>query len=92
MSGPRALRVRTYERGVEDETWACGTGIVASALTMARRGRVLPTVSVTAASGDTLRVDFRMTNEGAGAVTLEGPAEHVFQGVLDYGEDGSPSS
>lgn len=85
ITGPRALRVRTYERGVEDETLACGTGITASALIAARTGRVTPPVQVTAASGDVLTVDFRLTADSAEDVTLLGPAEHVFQGSLAYG-------
>jgi diaminopimelate epimerase len=83
-TGPHSLRIRTYERGVEDETLACGTGIVAAALIAGRRGRVTPPVSVTPAGGDVLRVDYRLTDDGAEAVTLEGPAVHVFRGVLTY--------
>jgi len=85
VTGPQAVRVRTYERGVEDETLACGTGIAASALIAARTGRVAPPVQVTAASGDALTVDFRLTPTGAEEVTLLGPAEHVFRGSLTYG-------
>ncbi len=84
VTGPSALRVRTYERGVEDETLACGTGIVAAALVAARWGRVQAPVAVTAASGDILTVDFILTPDGADRVTLEGPAAHVFTGVLNY--------
>ena len=69
---------------MEDETLACGTGITASALVAAKTGRVKPPVKVTAASGDVLTVDFRLTREGAENVTLFGPAVHVFQGVLEY--------
>jgi len=83
-TGPRTLRLRTYERGVEAETLACGTGIVASALVAARLGRVTPPVQVTAASGDVLTVDFRLTKNGAEEVTLLGPAVHVFKGTLEY--------
>jgi diaminopimelate epimerase len=82
VTGPHALRVRTYERGVEAETLACGTGIVASALIAARLTRVAPPVRVTAASGDVLTVGFRLTADGAEDVTLVGPAVHVFEGVL----------
>ena len=84
LTGPQSLSVRTYERGVEAETLACGTGIVAAALVMARLGHVKPPVSVRAASGDVLTVDFRLTKSGAGNVTLLGPAVHVFKGTLDY--------
>jgi diaminopimelate epimerase len=84
VTGPNSLRIRTYEKGVEDETLACGTGIVAAALTAARRGRVKPPVKVTAAGGDVLTVNFRLTDAGAEDVTLLGPAVHVFQGTLEY--------
>jgi len=82
-TGPQSIRVRTYERGVEAETLACGTGIVASALISAKLGQVTPPVSVSVAGGD-LSVDFQLTDSGAEEVTLLGPALHVFQGVLDY--------
>ena len=61
VTGPQALHIRTYERGVEDETLACGTGIVASALIAGRLGRVNPPVQVTCASGDVLEVNYRLT-------------------------------
>lgn len=85
-SGPDSLRVRTYERGVETETLACGTGIVASALVAARLGRVSPPVRVTAASGDCLEVGFDLAGNEVRGPTLTGPAEHVFHGTLSYGE------
>ena len=84
VTGPDAIRVRTYERGVEAETPACGTGIVASALIAARTGQVTAPVRVTAASGDVLVVDFQSVPAGMTNVSLEGPAVHVFQGVLAY--------
>jgi len=84
VTGPESIRVRTYERGVEAETLACGTGITASALAAARMGRVKPPVKVTAASGDVLTVDFKLSGDTAENVTLLGPAVHVFQGILEY--------
>lgn len=79
VTGPRSLRIRTYERGVEAETLACGTGIVAGALVAARAGKVKPPVKVSPASGDTLTVDF---TDAMDRVTLLGPAAFVFQGTL----------
>jgi diaminopimelate epimerase len=61
-----------------------GTGIVASALVAARTGRVKAPVSVTAASGDVLTVDFNLSGDTATDVTLLGPAAHVFQGTVVY--------
>ena len=80
----RAVRVRTFERGVEAETLACGTGMVASALVAAKLGRAVPPVRVLPASGDELEVGFVLTPEGARDVTLLGPAEYVFRGELTY--------
>ncbi len=84
VMGPNALRIRTYERGVEAETLACGTGMVASSLIAGKLGLVKSPVQITPASGDVLEVDFQLTAQGASNVTLLGPAEHVFQGSLDY--------
>jgi len=84
VTGSDSLRVRTYERGVEAETLACGTGIVASGLIAGRLGLVKPPVRITAASGDVLEVNYTATAGGATNVTLLGPAVHVFRGVLDH--------
>ena len=84
ITGPNALSVRTYERGVEAETLACGTGIVAAGLLAGKTGRVQTPVEIQPASGDTLIVDYRLTGEGADHVTLTGPAVHVFRGELSY--------
>lgn len=84
VQGPSRIAVRTYERGVEDETLACGTGITASALIAAKLGLVAPPVKVVPASGDVLTVDFTLIDSGAADVTLSGPAEYVFRGTLTY--------
>ena len=85
VDGPQALSVRTYERGVEAETLACGTGVVASGLIAGKLGWVTRApVHITCASGDVLEVDYQMTGGGADRVTLLGPAVHVFQGSLAY--------
>jgi diaminopimelate epimerase len=76
------LRVRTYERGVEDETLACGTGSVASALIAARKGLVESPVDVRVQSGELLRIHFQWTESGFTKVYLEGKAKVVYQGNL----------
>jgi len=76
------LRVRTYERGVEDETLACGTGSVASALIAASRGLVESPVDVLVQSGETLRIHFERTAGGFAKVYLEGKTKVVYQGSL----------
>jgi diaminopimelate epimerase len=76
------LKVRTYERGVEDETLACGTGSVASALVAARKGLVESPVDVLVHSGEQLRIHFSPTAGGFEKVYLEGKAKVVYQGQL----------
>jgi diaminopimelate epimerase len=76
------LRVRTYERGVEGETLACGTGSVASALIAARKGLVESPVDVRVQSGELLRIHFAATENGFGEVYLEGKVKVVYQGKL----------
>ena len=76
------IDVRTYERGVEGETLACGTGVVASSiLSNLRRGLRSP-ILVTTRGGDHLRVGFSMVNGQARKVTLQGPARIVYTGVI----------
>ncbi len=82
VTDDHSLRVRTYERGVEDETLACGTGSVASALIASRKGLVQSPVDVRVQSGELLRVYFEGTAEGFRNVYLEGTATVVYQGKL----------
>jgi len=81
--GPDHLKVRTYERGVEAETLACGTGIVASGIVAGSLGLVSTPVTVTCASGDTLLVNYHQGEAGPESATLTGPAVHVFSGQID---------
>ena len=76
------IHVRTYERGVEGETLACGTGVAASSiLSNLRRGLRSP-ILVTTRGGDHLRVGFSMVNGQARKVTLQGLARIVYTGVI----------
>lgn len=84
VTGANSLRIRTYERGVEEETLACGTGIVASGLIAGRMGWVTSPVKITCAGGDVLEVNYKLTADGAQDVTLLGPAVYVFKGELEY--------
>ena len=83
VTGDNRLSVRTYERGVEAETLACGTGMVACGLIAGKLGRVKVPVDIRCASGDVLQVGFTPTADGAKDVTLTGPAVHVFRGEFD---------
>jgi diaminopimelate epimerase len=81
--GPGQIRVRTYERGVEGETLACGTGVTAAALITAElRGFPSP-VQVQVQSGDALEISFDRTNGSFTQVSLAGPAEFVFEGRIE---------
>jgi diaminopimelate epimerase len=77
-----ALRIRTYERGVEDETLACGTGSVAAALISSWKGWVDSPVAVTVKSGEILTIYFDKTEKGFEKVYLEGKAAVVYEGRL----------
>ena len=72
--------VRTYERGVEAETLACGTGSVASALCASRIWSLPSPITIIAHSGKKLRVRFAGVPEEARDVVLSGPAEATFAG------------
>lgn len=76
------IRVRTYERGVENETLACGTGMVAAALTAAQRGLVESPVDVLVQSGETLRIYFEKQNGSWREIYLEGRVKMVYHGFL----------
>ncbi len=75
-----AHRIRTYERGVEGETLACGTGISASALCLHSAHKILPPVRLKTVGGDSLEVDFPTSDNIVKAVHLTGPAVEVFEG------------
>jgi diaminopimelate epimerase len=83
VTGPHSIKVRTYERGVEDETLACGTGSVASAILLARLGQVSSPVAVTTSGGDILTISFKLDGDQASGVFLKGQAEVTFTGTLD---------
>jgi diaminopimelate epimerase len=81
--GQDSIRVRTYERGVEGETLACGTGVTAAALISARIHRMVSPVKVRVQSGDVLEVRFRQVSGRFAEVQLNGPAEFVFEGEIE---------
>ena len=81
--GPRSIAIRTYERGVEDETLACGTGVVASALLFAAKDNLSGPIDVLVRGGDTLQVDFTRDRDEFRNVTLTGPADFVFEGTIE---------
>lgn len=81
--GPGSIAIRTYERGVEGETLACGTGMVACALVYHELYHVPAPISVLVKGGDTLRIGFEKSGSTYKNVTLHGPADFVFEGTVD---------
>ncbi len=80
---PNQIRVRTFERGVEGETLACGTGVSAAALISSRVHSFTSPVKVQVQGGDQLEVSFQEKNGGFDDVRLTGPADFVFAGKIE---------
>ncbi|HOW58199.1 MAG TPA: diaminopimelate epimerase [Candidatus Omnitrophota bacterium] len=76
----KEIAVRTYERGVENETLACGTGSTASAVMSVLKGYADSPVSVSTRGGEKLRVDVRRKGNEVIKVYLEGKAQFVYEG------------
>jgi diaminopimelate epimerase len=81
LSGHK-IQLRTYERGVENETLACGTGTVAAALAAAQRGLAESPVDVLVQSGEILRIYFTRRDDLFKEIYLEGKVKIVYQGLL----------
>ena len=75
------IRIRTYERGVEDETWACGTGAAAAAIAYANQNNLSGSIEIPVkVQGGQLSVKLRKSENGYEDVWLCGPAAFVFAG------------
>lgn len=75
------IQVRTYERGVEAETLACGTGVIASAIITALLGKTEQPVKVTTAGGDALTIYFKKEGDSIIDTYLEGRVSLVYKGI-----------
>lgn len=83
QSGKDAFKVRTYERGVEDETLSCGTGVTAVAIAMHQIGKTTSNkVGINTMGGD-LTISFERHNGTYTEVLLKGPAVQVFKGEIE---------
>ena len=83
-TGPgSALSIRSWERGVEGETLACGSGAVAAAVVAAGRPGINPPVVLRTRSGADLIVDFALSGGMARDVTLSGDARVIYEGTLN---------
>ncbi|MCI4670419.1 MAG: diaminopimelate epimerase [Bacteroidia bacterium] len=76
------LWVRTYERGVEDETYSCGTGVTAAAYAHLKENRREGTVNIKTLGGE-LRIEVHQLGLPSEEVYLIGPAKFVFEGVIN---------
>ena len=79
------IKVRTYERGVEDETHACGTGVVASAVIAAEADKLESPITVETKGGELLRVYFDLIDGHFKNVYLEGRVKLVYKGKIIVG-------
>ena len=86
VKGRNELAYRTYERGVEAETLACGTGAVAAAVITSHLGFTDSPVRCETSGGDLLVIDFEKAAEGARECRLTGPAVIAFRGSFDLGD------
>ncbi|MGS2761135.1 diaminopimelate epimerase [Sinomicrobium sp. M5D2P9] len=82
-AGDNVFKVRTYERGVEDETLSCGTGVTAVAIAMHRTGKASENTVKLDTPGGILTVSFEERDGKYENVYLEGPATRVFRGEVD---------
>lgn len=78
--GKHRIRIRTYERGVEGETLACGTGSVAASLVAGALGAVVSPVGVVTWSGEKLTVSFERSADGFSNIHLEGGTQLICEG------------
>jgi len=82
-TGKDGIYVRTYERGVEDETLSCGTGVTASAIASVIAGHFDSSPVNVRTKGGNLTVDFKVENDMITDIWLKGPAVFVFEGVIE---------
>jgi len=76
------IAIRTYERGVEDETYSCGTGAIACAIIAAIKYNMHSPVTVQTRSGEDLSIFFKINENRISEIFLEGPTQLTYQGEL----------
>ena len=79
-----SFSVRTYERGVEDETYSCGTGVTAVALAMYNNKKTESQMVNLETPGGKLKVTFDVENNNYNNIWLIGPAQQVFKGEIEW--------
>jgi diaminopimelate epimerase len=83
LLGERDAAIRTYERGVENETLACGTGCAAAAVALGLAGKLAAPARMRTRGGETLTVNYVLDGEAVRDLTLQGPVRYVARGSLD---------
>jgi diaminopimelate epimerase len=86
LMGADTIKVRTYERGVEDETFACGTGSTAAAIVSGLVHGYRSPVKVLTSGGSVLTIHFERQGGGVGAPFLEGAVDTIFKGEFYWRE------
>ncbi|MCX7878391.1 MAG: diaminopimelate epimerase [Ignavibacteria bacterium] len=82
-NGKNDLRIRTYERGVERETLACGTGVISSAISSVFRNKLTLPVKAEVQSGETLEVNFVYSHSRIMELSLKGSARKISEGMIE---------
>ncbi len=80
---PKLLEMRTFERGVENETLSCGTGVTAAAISSYHSGKIKSNVIDVETSGGRLQVKFKPNGAGYKDIWLIAPATRVFEGEIE---------
>lgn len=75
--------IRTFERGVEEETLACGTGSAAAAIISAIKYGLRPPIDVITRSGAKIIIDFKLRGEDVSELSMVGPAEIIYNGIIN---------
>jgi diaminopimelate epimerase len=78
-----SLKMRTYERGVEDETLSCGTGVTAAALTAFDQNLIKSNHIDILTRGGNLKIKLKRTENGYQDIWLIGPTQRVFKGEIE---------
>lgn len=80
---PNRIEIRTYERGVESETLACGTGATAAALATAYLYQLNGPIQVRTRSGEAIEINYQLKDQNFSSVTMTGPAYCTYKGEID---------
>lgn len=83
LSSQNIIYMRTYERGVEGETLACGTGAAAVAIAAARKYGLKSPITVKTRSGECLDFDLKIKDDQIESIVMMGPANQIYSGIVE---------